>query len=188
MDLRDVDLDHLLRLRLVVARFGEMDAARWWNTKGLLGQLGDLALRRGLPRSHFFAQARAVFAVAADRCRRVFDSPKSITLWKMPATAEEAFDARWPIWTEQYDRWQPFFERLHVVQGADLLGSLLDLDVVTKKEADEARTLRRAADRRAVPLAGVRTLDRRAFSLLAAGFFRGEPGEPAVPYATVEGE
>ncbi len=33
-----IDFDHLLRLRLVVARFGEMDGAMWWNTKGVLGR------------------------------------------------------------------------------------------------------------------------------------------------------
>ncbi len=38
-----IDLDRLLKLRLVVARFGEMDLARWWNTKGQLGRLGTTA-------------------------------------------------------------------------------------------------------------------------------------------------
>ncbi len=28
-----IDLDRLLKLRLLVARFGEMDLARWWNTR-----------------------------------------------------------------------------------------------------------------------------------------------------------
>ena len=36
-----IDLDRLLKLRLVVARFGEMDLATWWNTKGQLGRLGS---------------------------------------------------------------------------------------------------------------------------------------------------
>jgi hypothetical protein len=31
------DLDQLLKLRVIVARFGEMDVAGWWNTKGQLG-------------------------------------------------------------------------------------------------------------------------------------------------------
>jgi hypothetical protein len=51
-----------------VARMGEMDRAQWWNTKGQLGPLGAMALSRGLPRTHYFAQARSVFAVAAHRC------------------------------------------------------------------------------------------------------------------------
>ena len=37
-----IDLEKLLKLRLVVAHFGEMDLARWWNTKAQLGLLGKL--------------------------------------------------------------------------------------------------------------------------------------------------
>jgi hypothetical protein len=32
-----IDLDWLLRVRVAVARCGEMDAQRWWNTEGQLG-------------------------------------------------------------------------------------------------------------------------------------------------------
>ena len=32
-----INFERLLKLRLVVARHGEMDAARWWNTQGMLG-------------------------------------------------------------------------------------------------------------------------------------------------------
>src|SRR5271170_4172154 len=79
-----IDLDRLLKLRLVVARFGEMDIGKWWNTKGQLGRLGTAATRRGFPRTHYFAQARSVFAVAAHRCREVFDPPQCVTLWHLP--------------------------------------------------------------------------------------------------------
>jgi hypothetical protein len=75
-----IDLDRLLKLRLFVGRFGEMDIAKWWNTKGQLGRLGTAALRRGFPRTHYFAQARSVFAVAAHRCSEVFDPPGCVTL------------------------------------------------------------------------------------------------------------
>lgn len=78
-----IDLDRLLKLRLVVARFGEMDLAKWWNTKGQLGRLGSATLRRGFPRTHYFAQARSVFAVAAQRCRDVFEPPECVTLWRL---------------------------------------------------------------------------------------------------------
>jgi hypothetical protein len=71
----DLDLDHLLRLRLVVARFGEMDLARWWNTKGMLGRHGAVVLKRGFPATHHFAQARVVFEVARGRCRELFIRP-----------------------------------------------------------------------------------------------------------------
>jgi hypothetical protein len=78
-----LDLDRLLKFRLVVARFGEMDIAKWWNTKGQLSRLGATALRRGFPRTHNFAQARSVFAVAAYRCDEIFNPPDCVTLWRL---------------------------------------------------------------------------------------------------------
>lgn len=66
-----IDLERLLKLRAVVARFGEMDRARWWNTSGQMGSFGTATLRRGFPRTHYFAQARSVFAVAAHRCSEI---------------------------------------------------------------------------------------------------------------------
>ena len=56
-----IDFERLLKLRLVVARHGEMDAARWWNTQGMLGRRGAVVLKRGFPSTHHFAQARIVF-------------------------------------------------------------------------------------------------------------------------------
>ena len=122
-DIDDKDFDHLMRLRLVVARVGEMDNARWWNTKGLLGRLGALALKRGFPKSHKFAQARGVFSVAANRCREVFDPPDAITLWKLPAELEDRFESMWPNWTERPGDWNPFFEKLAEVGGRSLITS-----------------------------------------------------------------
>ena len=90
-----IELDRLLKLRLVVARFGEMDLAKWWNTKGQLGRLGAAALRRGFPRTHSFAQARSVFTVAAHRCDEVFNPPGCVTLWRLPESLEQEFDSRW---------------------------------------------------------------------------------------------
>src|ERR1700736_4833806 len=95
-----IDLERLLRLRLVVARFGEMDLAKWWNTKGQLGRMGAIALRRGFPRTHCFARARSVFAVAAHRCAEVFNPPGCVTLWHLPSAIEEEFDARWERWLD----------------------------------------------------------------------------------------
>lgn len=95
-----INLELLLKLRLVVARFGEMDVARWWNTRGQLGRLGTAALRRGFPRTHHFAQARSVFAVAAHRCSEVFDPPHSVTLWRLSESIEEDFDAHWEQWLD----------------------------------------------------------------------------------------
>lgn len=49
--LPSVDLNRLFKLRLVVARHGEMDVARWWNSKGMLGRYGAAVLTRGFPRT-----------------------------------------------------------------------------------------------------------------------------------------
>ena len=37
-----IDLNRLFKLRLIVARYGEMDGARWWNTDGVLGRKGSV--------------------------------------------------------------------------------------------------------------------------------------------------
>lgn len=183
-----VDLDHLLRLRLVVARVGEMDNARWWNTEGLLGRLGALALKRGFPKSHHFAQARGVFSVAANRCREVFNPPDAVTLWKLPAELEDCFESMWPLWTERPGDWNPFFEKLSEVDRSDLLTTMSDLDVIGDTEIDEAKKLRRAVDNRAVPLPGSPDVSNSTITMLAAGFFRGEPGRPAIPFARIAGK
>src|SRR5881275_22670 len=116
-----IDLERLLKLRLVVARFGEMDLAKWWNTKGQLGSLGATALRRGFPRTYRFAQARSVFAVAAHRCNEVFDPPGSVTLWRLPELVEEEFDARWEHWLDNASEWNVFFESLERIEPSDLV-------------------------------------------------------------------
>src|SRR5688572_6245158 len=99
-----IDLDRLLKLRLVVGRHGEMDRAAWWNTNGMLGRFGAPAISRGLPRTHRFAQARVVFSVARARCEELFDAPGSFTLWRLPADVEDQFDDRWQAWLGEQDR------------------------------------------------------------------------------------
>jgi hypothetical protein len=178
-----VDLERLLKLRLVVARFGEMDLAKWWNTKGQLGRLGALALRRGFPRTHRFAQARSVFAVAAHRCAEVFDPPGCVTLWRLPEAVEEAFDARWEHWLDNAGAWTNFFEKLESLSGSDLAELLRAFELVEERDIEAYRKLRRSAEGRAVPLPGVFSGTDADVALLALGFARGEPSTLAVPYA-----
>lgn len=178
-----IDLDRLLKLRVLVARFGELDLARWWNTKGQLGRLGSAALRRGFPRTHYFAQARSVFAVAAHRCAEVFDPPGSVTLWRLPETTEEEFDARWEQWLDCATDWAPFFERVEALSGADLASILESFELVTDVELGNYAKLRRSAEGRAVPLPGLFGGSDADVGLLALGFARGEPAALAVPYA-----
>jgi len=178
-----VDLELLLKLRLAIARFGEMDLAGWWNTKGQLGRLGATALRRGFPRTHHFAQARSVFAVAAHRCAKVFDPPDCVTLWRLPEAIEEEFDARWEHWLDHAIEWQPFFQKIEMLQGTDLIATLRGLELVSDLDVEGFARLRRSAERRAVPLPGVFSGSDSDVVQLAIGFARGEAGELAVPYA-----
>lgn len=181
-----VDFDRLLKLRLVVARTGEMDLQGWWNTKGALGRLGRSVYQRGFPRTAPFAQARVVFAVARTRTRELWSPPACATLWNLPPELEDAFEDQWQRWLDEPDTWTPFFESLQGLRG-DLLEDLRSLGVLTEAETIRARDLKRSADGRAVLLSGLRQIDDETLGQLAAGFFRGERGSPAVPYARLEG-
>ncbi len=188
MELTDytIDLDHLLKLRLVVARHGEMDIARWWNTQGMLGRYGAVALSRGFPKTHYFVQARIVFAVARSRCQELFDPPGCMTLWSLPATIEEQFEAQWQNWLDRTEGWTPFFQQFALLRSEDLLGSLQVLELVSPAHIEAVGKLRRSAEGRAVPIPGTHTPSNDMFTLLAAAFSRGVSGNPAVPYAKLE--
>jgi hypothetical protein len=178
-----ISLNHLLKLRLVVGRFGEMDIAKWWNTLGLLGSRGAVVLKRGLPRTHHFAQARIVFAVARSRCNEIFSPPGCMTLWKLPAETEDQFEEHWQEWLDHIQEWTPFFERLADLKGADLMETLSQFSLISPAQMEEVRKLRRSAESRAVPIPGVHLPNDGILTMLAAGFSRGEIGNPAVPYA-----
>lgn len=178
-----IDLDRLLKLRLTVARHGEMDRAGWWNTNGMLGRYGAIALERGLPRTHRFAQARVVFNVARSRCQELFDAPGSVTLWRLPAEIEDQFDEHWQAWLGDGDAWNPFFEGLADAGEADLLSALRERELLSDAHTTTIQTLRRSAEGRAVPLPGEHVLDDDLIALLAGGFAKGELGAPAIPYA-----
>jgi hypothetical protein len=178
-----IDLGRLLKLRLVVARFGEMDIAKWWNTSGQLGRLGAAALVRGFPRTYRFAQARSVFAVAAHRCAEVFDPPRCVTLWRLPEPLEEEFDARWEHWIDHAEEWLLFFEKLESLQSTDLVASLRAFEVISDEDEQRMARLRCSSEGRAVPLPSVFSSTDADIALLAMGFARGEVGALAVPYA-----
>jgi hypothetical protein len=183
MTLATLNFDRLLKLRVIVARFGEMDLARWWNTRGQLGRLGTAALRRGFPRTHYFAQARSVFAVAAHRCREVFDPPESVTLWQLPGAVEEDFESHWERWLDQAAEWTPFFQTLESLQETDLKVAIQSLHLITGDVTELFSRLRLTAEGRAVPLPGSFTCTNQNVAMLALGFARGEPGALAIPYA-----
>lgn len=181
-----IDFKRLFKLRLVVARHGEMDGARWWNTQGVLGSRGVSVLVRGFPKTHTFAQARIVFEVARSRCHELFDPPGCMTLWSLPAAIEEQFQEHWQRWLAEPETWIPVFQALQGQSGAGLLEALAEFDLISQEQREAVGKLRRAAENRAVPIAGSYLPDDEILTLLAAGFSRGEPGNPAIPYARLE--
>jgi hypothetical protein len=178
-----IDLDRLLKLRLCVARFGEMDLAKWWNTKGQLGGHGATALKRGFPRTHRFAQARSVFAVASHRCAEVFPAPGCVTLWRLLDATEEEFDARWEHWLDNAPDWAPFFENLETIGGSDLGAILRAFEIVNERDLEAYSKLRRSSEGGSVLLSGAFSGTDAEVALLALGFARGEAGALAVPHA-----
>ena len=181
-----VDFARLFKLRLVVARHGEMDGARWWDTKGVLGRRGAVVLKRGFPVTHPFAQARTVFSVARVRCNELFDPPECMTLWSLPAEVEEQFEEHWHRWLDAGDAWSPVFHAVSALTGTDLLASLAQFGLISQAERDVVTRLRRSAEKRAVPLPGTHHPTDEILTLLAAGFARGDVGAPAIPYARLE--
>ncbi len=176
-----LDLDHLLKVRLVVARVGEMDLARWWNTNGQLGHMGASVLTRGFPRTHRFAQARSVFAVASQRCSDLYDPPNTVTLWHMPAAQEDEFDRKWAAWIDDAAEWEAFFTGLEQC-GNDLEAELVQRALVTADNTDQLGRLKRSAEQRAVQIPGDFSGTRDDVALLGLAFARGEHNNPAVPF------
>lgn len=181
-----VDLDRLLRCRLIIARYGEMDLGRWWNTTQL-GADGAQVLKRGFPRTHFFAQARSVFAVASHRSDERLDplgdvAATSVTLWRLPAEFEQEFDARWEDWLDNAEGWTDLFVRLQKPQG-DLISALLSEGAVSEADVEAHSRLGRRVDGPRVCVATAFSGSDSEVAQLALGFAHGAPGELVVPYA-----
>lgn len=181
MTLSSIDPVSLFKIRAAVARHGEMDRAKWWNSNTTLGSTGTLVFRRGFARTHHFAQARAVFAVARHRCDEHFNPPRSVTLWRLPQPIEERLDAAWETWLDDAPAWAGFFAALSEPQERDLSALLLRLEVVTPDDASAAASLRPSLEGRSVQLPHTFQETARDVALLALGFERGSSF--AVPYA-----
>jgi hypothetical protein len=103
----------------------------------------------------------------------------------MPALIEDQFDERWQHWLEHIDEWSPFFKRLEDIPG-NLFMFLMGENLLTPALLEQAEKLRRSVEGKAVPIPGAHSPSDDIVTLLAAGFAKGEPGKPAIPYARVE--
>ncbi|MBY3465667.1 BrxE family protein [Rhizobium laguerreae] len=179
----ELDLAWLCKVRVVIGRLGEMDVHRWWNTDGQLGPYGARMLSRGLPRTHYFAQAKSVFAVAAHRSLQVFNPPNCSTLWHLTGAVEDEFDSKWEAWLDDSVNWRPFFEEVAAVGVATVPSVLASLGLVSEEEIRESEELLRRSDsNNAVPLPNVFARTRQCVSLLALGHRLSDTGDLRVPY------
>ena len=181
-----IDAVLLLKLRLAVARHGEMDVAGWWNTKGVLSRVGKAGLSRGFPSTHFFAQARVVFAVATARCQEVFSPPNCYTLWVLPPETEEAIDSQWQVWCRNPEPLFPFFETVAKHASGTLIDLLTSLDALDAPTRAALAELKLSSQGKGVLLPGIGAPDNATLMLLAAAFSHGGKGSLAVPYLRVE--
>jgi hypothetical protein len=138
-------------------------------------------LQRGFRRTHFFAQARSVFAVAAHRVAEVYNRKEAVTLWGLPADVEDAFDTHWAQWIETADQWNGFFSVLEGC-GANIVEELRRFDLVTDDQVERVSRLRRSAEQRAVHVPGDFDGSDDDLTMLALAFSRGERRNLAVPF------
>jgi hypothetical protein len=178
-----LDFEWLLKVRTVVARTGEMDLAKWWNSHGQLGPQGAAVLRRGFPRTHFFAQARSVFMIATSKCAQIFDPPNCVTLWHLTDAIEERLDTLWEGWLDDAANWRPFFERVADLKLTDVALALREFELVSDHEVDRQRALKKSADDRSIQISDPFAGQREVVALLALAFGAGAPGKLVVPYA-----
>ena len=145
----DVTIDFtkkIAALRMAVARQSEMNRSKWWNTKGLLSRVGELAISRGIPKSHVFARSRAASAVASSRSEEVFNPSDSYTLWRLPVEIEDQLEDAWAGWLESPDEWKDLLERIDAAGGNDFVSVLTSLELVSEQSSNRAKGLRRADD------------------------------------------
>lgn len=177
------NLDWILKLRLVVARCGEGDLWGWWNTAGQLSNLGATVVARGLPRTHYFAQARSVFAAAGQRSSEVFAHRDAATLWWLGQDIEDAFDHQWEIWLDEAAAWRPFFEELSRLKKAPVGEILQTFGLVEQSEVIAVERLPVEANANSIKVANAFDGSRRVIALLALGLGKGGSQKLVVPYA-----
>lgn len=176
-----IDLIRLFRLRAAVGRFGEMDAAGWWNTQGVLGSRGAAVYKRGLPETHFLARVRLVTAVAAERSRAVYPAAGVATLWSLPPALERALSFQERSWATNGAReeWAAFESSL-AGPPADLSQWLVQLGLVDGAAAAGSGKLAADPGGRAVEVPAPVT--DAAIQLLALAHGRGGPKNLVVPF------
>lgn len=178
--------EQVTKLRIVVARFGEMDRNKWWNTKGLLSSIGEMAISRGLPKTHVFARCRSAFAVASARSDEVFNPPNSFTLWRLPVEIEDKIEDEWATWIGNPEPWDKFIKEVDGQSKGAVADVIAQLGLASEVTLESLPTFKRASDFRSVPIKAGEASASGVVELLARAHISSEPGKLAVPFVREE--
>ncbi len=177
-----VDFEWLFKLRVAIARCGEMDMARWWNSNKQLGSAGASVLKRGFPRTHNFAQARSVIAIAAHRCNQLFPQEDAITLWRLPDDVEQQLESHWDAWIDRADHWSPFFDSVARLDNPDPLFILRVLQLAEPEQVKACGSIRRPSNGCGLMVGKSFSGAPQEIALLALGFGAGALNDTVVPF------
>ena len=179
-----IELDWLLRVRVVVARCGEMDAQRWWNTEGQLCPHGARVLKRGFPRTTSFRAGAVRLRRLCAPCAEIFDPPDAVTFWWLSDTTRRRSSTRVGKdgWTprrpgRRSSNPSPALAHSDVVAALKSAPSLVD----DADDEEAAAKLKVADGEKGVLVPGPFDLGRKAVALWALGFGRGAKGDLRVP-------
>ena len=177
-----IDLNRLFKLRAAVGRYGEMDAAGWWNTQGVLGSRGASVYKRSLPRTHLFARVRLVTHVARSRSNTIYPAPGVATLWSLPAELERGLSFQERVWATNSSEgeWAEFEAAVASPPDDDLGGWLTSLDLLEPELAERGSVLPLAPGENGVEVPGPVTDE--AIQLLSAAHARGAQKNLVVPF------
>ena len=180
-----MNTDILFKCRLIVGRYGEMDLAKWWNTTGILSQLGSKVASRGLPRTEFYGRVRALFEVAAHRTRSFFSPPGSLTLWSLPPHIENALDEAMIGWAHEGRTWPETEKLLADLKIGGLEAALLAAEVLPSSAA--LARLKPGPEGKSIRMPELAVVTDESVMLLAAAFSRGSLDSLLLPVVTMKG-
>ena len=178
----NLDLNWLLRARLLIGRFGETDVFGWWRTDGVLGQDGAFVGPRVVPKTHATARARIVFAVARHACLERYPDTGTFNLFSLDPVTEDRFDALLVDKLADTDFWLPAMAQTEAIGSeAVIVETLLDAEVISADEIQAVAQLSLGPAGRSVAVTADVDLA-RTLRLMAAAFSHSKRNSLAVPH------
>lgn len=181
-----VDILSLLKLRLILCRYGELDNQGWWGTERLLSDLGRTVLERAFPRTQSIARTRLALSIASKRAIEIFNPSGCVTLWSMPPEIELAVDDYLLQLTHNDEPIASFIKGIEVLDKSGLSEELQARDLVDSGIISSVKQLRTSDTGKSVQIPGVHIVDDQLIQLLAAAHEFGSIKNLVIPYARLQ--